>query len=323
MTTHALGRTHAVPRWVRARYDLLPLLVIFAVELVIYLHYNSSLFTVSSIIALSVQFLPLILATMGQSVIMLVGGIDLSLGAALSLSVAILATRSGSSISSVLLASLLCIVVGLLIGGLTGTLVSYARLPPIIVTLATSFVWAGAALFVLPQPGGQVPENLVSSYNGYSGNAPIALAIIVVALLIWKFIKSTHQGMNMYATGDNERGAFTSGLNVRRVKVTAYVLAGFFTAVAGIGLALETGSGDPNIGIPYTLNSITAAVLGGVSFFGGVGEMKGAVIGALVLGFLINILNYTGMQSFYQYILEGVVLIVAISLKAFTMRQEA
>jgi ribose transport system permease protein len=87
-------------------------------------------------------------------------------------------------------------------------------------------------------------------------------------------------------------------------------------------VAIEAGSGDPNIGTPYTLNSITAAVLEGISFFGGVGEMKGAVIGALVLGFLLNILTFSGISSFYQYILQGVVLIAAISLKALAMSRK-
>lgn len=317
-----IRRTYHVPYFIRKRTELLPLLGVFVVLIVIYLYFYPSLFTLPSIVALSVQFLPLILATMGQSVIMLTGGIDLSIGAAVSLYVAIFATRAGNSPDTAIFACVVALLVGLVVGAATGGLVTYAGLPSIIVTLATSFVLGGAALFVLPQPGGTVPNKLVLIYNGYSGNWPIALAIIIAAVVLWKFVKSTHFGMGIYAAGDNERGAFSSGIKIRPVKVGAYMLAGLFTAVAGIGLAIETGSGDPTIGTPYTLNSITAAVLGGISFFGGVGEMKGAVVGALVLGFLINILNFTGISSFYQYILEGAVLIAAISLKTLALRRE-
>ena len=313
---------YGLPLWVRARTELMPLVAVLVVLVLVYLRFYPSLFTLSSIDSLSVQFLPLILATMAQAVVMLTGGIDLSLGAALGLAVAIIATRAGTTTGTALEAVLITLMVGLVVGALTGSLVSYAKLPSIIVTLATSFVWGGVTLFILPQPGGQVPQPWVQVYNGYSSDAPTALAIIVVTLLLWTFIKSTRFGMNIYAAGDNEHGAFTSGVNVRLVRAGAYALAGFFTALAGVGVAIETGSGDPNIGTPYTLNSITAAVLGGISFFGGVGEMKGAVIGALVLGFLLNILTFSGISSFYQYILQGVVLIAAISLKALAMSRK-
>jgi ribose transport system permease protein len=123
--------------------------------------------------------------------------------------------------------------------------------------------------------------------------------------------------------GGNEHGAFASGLNTVRIKITGYALAGLFVGLAGIGLAVQTGSGDPTIGAPYTLNSIAATVLGGISFFGGVGQVRGTVLGALVIGLLGNLLLFTGISPFYQLVVQGVVLIVAVAVKTLVMRRTA
>ena len=310
-----------LPFWFRSRVELVPLVIFFAALLIVYRYLNPALLTPSSMVTLSVQFLPLILASMAQAAIMLTGGIDLSIGAAMSVATVVFATNAGSTLESVAFAAVVTLIVGLAMGAATGVLVSYAKLPPIIVTLGTASLWSGIALFILSAPGGQVPTDLVQVYNGYRGPVPIALAVIVLAGLLWIFVRNTPFGMSIYATGNNEAGAFAGGVDVRRTKIGTYTLAGVFTAAAGMSIAVQTGTGDPTIGTPYTLNSITAAVLGGVSFFGGVGEMKGAVLGALVLGFLLNTLFFTGISSFYQFIIQGALLIIAISLKALTVRR--
>jgi ribose transport system permease protein len=307
----------------RGNTDLLGLLALLLVLLVAYQNYDPSLLTPASVTILSAQFLPLILAAAGQTTVMLLGGIDLSLGAVLGLAMAVFATYDAQGAGGVLTAAALALCVAVAVGAVNGTLVAYAGLPPIVVTLAASFLWSGATLVVLPQPGGHVPGRLVDAYNnGWYG---IALPAVAVALVFaaWKLLRTTRHGLALYAVGGNEHGAYASGLHTRGVKIGGYALAGAFTGLAGIGLAIQTGSADPTIGTPYTLNSIAASVLGGISFFGGVGRMRGTVLGALVIGLLTNLLLFTGISPFYQLVLQGVILVAALALKTYVTREAA
>lgn len=307
----------------RGNTDLLALAALLLVLLVAYQHYDSSLLTPASITILSAQFLPLILAAAGQTTVMLLGGIDLSLGAVLALAMAVFATYDAQGAGGVFAAAVLALCVAVAAGAVNGTLVAYAGLPPIVVTLAASFLWGGVTLVVLPQPGGQVPGGLVDAYNnGWNGVALPAVTLALV-LALWKLLRTTRHGLALYAVGGNEHGAYASGLHTRGVKIAGYALAGAFTGLAGIGLAVQTGSADPTIGAPYTLNSIAACVLGGISFFGGVGRMRGTVLGALVIGLLTNLLLFTGISPFYQLIVQGVILVVALALKTYLTREAA
>lgn len=304
--------------WIRSRLDLVGLVGLLVVVLIAYQQLDPTLLQPATITILSAQFLPLILAAIGQTIIMLTGGIDLSLGAVLSLGMAVFAVMAGHG---VLLAIVLALAVTMVAGAANGALVAFAGLPPIVVTLATSFLWSGVTLIVLPQPGGDVPSGLVRAYNlGWHGLAVPAVAI-VVALGLWKLVRTTRFGLSLYAVGGNEHGAYANGIDTTRTKILAYGFAGLFVGLAGIGLAIQTGSGDPTIGTPYTLNSIAVAVLGGISFFGGVGQMRGTVLGALLLGLLTNLLLFTGISTFYQMILQGVVLVVAVAVKTLASRE--
>jgi ribose transport system permease protein len=301
--------------------DLIGLGVLLVVELVAYWRFDPSLLTPASVTILSAQFLPLILAASGQTIIMLTGGIDLSLGSVLALAMAVFALHAGGSPGTTALAALLALAAAVAAGAINGVLVAYAGLPPIIVTLAASFLWGGVTLILLPQPGGSVPQALVDAYNkGWHGLALPAIAV-VAAVALWKLVKTTRLGLAIYAVGGNEHGSFASGLNTRAIKISGYALAGVFVGLAGIGLAIQTGSADPTIGAPYTLNSIAASVLGGISFFGGVGRLRGTLLGALLIGLLANLLLFSGISSFYQLIVQGVVLIVAVTAKTFISRE--
>jgi ABC-type sugar transport system ATPase subunit/ribose/xylose/arabinose/galactoside ABC-type transport system permease subunit len=297
--------------------DVLPIFAIALLFALAYLFSVRDTVSLSSINNLSSYLFPLILTAMAQSVIMLTGGIDLSIGAIVSLATVVAATRMYDSPGSMALAILLIIAGGLAIGIFTGGLVSLARIPAIIVTLATSFLWSGLALFILATPGGHLPARFADGFTGKIGGViPATLVVLAGALAVWKLIKNTPLGLHIYAVGDNPAGAFMSGVNVHLARIAAYAIAGVFAMIGGLGLAAYSGTGDPLIGNTYTLASIAAAVLGGISFFGGQGRLRGTVAGALILGLLIQILFISGLSPSWQRVIQGAVLIVALGIKA-------
>lgn len=299
--------------------ELVGISLLLLVLLGIYAAYDQSLFSGKSMVILSAQFLPLIIAAMAQAVVMLTGGIDLSIGAVLSLVMSIFAVLAGTGVG-VLGAILIALSVGVLVGLVNGALVAFARLPPIIVTLAASFLWSGVTLVILPQPGGEIPDALVRAYNkGWNGLA-LGVVALVVVLIAWKYIARSRFGLALYAVGGNEHGAYASGIRVRAVKLGAYGLAGLFTGIAGIALTIQTGTGDANLGTPYTLNTIAAAILGGVSFLGGIGRMRGVVLGAIVVAILPILLLFIGVSPFYQLVVQGSILIIAFASKYLLTR---
>lgn len=297
--------------------ELVPLYIVFVVLMVVYGLLDPSLLTISSLSTLSIQFMPLIVASMAQTIVMLTGGIDLSIGPLISMSTAIAATLMTESVSGMMWGIVGTILAGAAAGCINGCLVTFGRLPAIIVTLGTSYFWQGLALSILPQPGGHVAQTFTDWANNTAA-VPAGVVLIAIALAAWKFLKNTRFGTAVYATGDNSYGAFVSGVATNRVRVLAYTLAGALVGLAGLGLSGQTGTGDPNIGTPYTLNTIAASVLGGISFFGGQGQVKGTVIGAVIIGSLMNILFFSGLSPFYQYVVQGLILVFAVGFKALS-----
>ena len=265
--------------------------------------------------AISLQFAPLMLCAMSQTACMLVGGINLALGTAMSLMTTVCATTMGPGALGLTRGILCTLGSGALVGLLMGALVVYGRLPDIIVTLAFSYIWKGLALVILPSPGGYVNPDFSSFMSG-GGIFPPAIAVVALVLIGWKLFKTTKPGLDIYAVGGNPRAAYELGLNVQKTKMTAYLVSGLFLGVAGLLLAGQISSGDPTIGTSYQMNSVAAAVLGGVSFLGGIGQMKGAVMGAFIFTALVNLLFFSGMNAFWQYIAQGAILIVAVSMSA-------
>lgn len=266
---------------------------------------------------LSLQYAPLMLCAMSQTACMLVGGINLALGTAMSLMTTICATTMGPGAFGMARGIVCTIGSGALVGFIMGVVVVYGRLPDIIVTLAFSYVWKGVSLIILSSPGGYVNPEFSAFLSG-GGLFPPAIIIVILMLILWKLFKTTKTGLDIYAVGGNPRAAFESGLNVKKAKIMAYLVSGIFLGVAGLMLTGQISSGDPTIGVSYQMNSVAAAVLGGVSFLGGVGQMKGAVMGAFTFIALVNLLFFSGMNSFWQYVVQGFILIAAIGVKAIS-----
>jgi len=191
------------------------------------------------------------------------------------------------------------------------------RLPAIIVTLAGSFIITGIALILLPRPGGFVPDWLSQLLAGHT---PVAFGILILVVIGWKLFLATPLGTGIYAVGDNPVGAFRSGVPVERVRIVSFALSGLLAALAGLFVAAQTGSGDPVIGNPFTLNSIAGAVLGGVGFLGGKGAMRGAICGSLLLSVMINVMFFIGFPPVAQYVAQGVIIVGAVAIPEFARR---
>jgi ribose transport system permease protein len=194
------------------------------------------------------------------------------------------------------------------------------RLPAIVVTLAASFIIGGAALLVLPRPGGAIPAWFSDLL---AGDTPAAIILLAIAALAWKLYLATPLGLSLYAAGENPEAAYRAGVPVNGARIAAYAISGLLSTSAGVFVAAQTGSGDPLIGQAFTLNSIAAAVLGGVGFLGGHGTMRGAIAGSLLLSMMINVMYFLGLPPVAHYIAQGLIIIGAVALPQITRTRRA
>jgi ribose transport system permease protein len=259
--------------------------------------------------------MPTVLVAVGQSIVVLTRGIDLSLGGVIDVSNSIAAVQMHSGLGSMAAWSGVVLLFGMLCGAVNGVLVAYARLQPILVTLATLAILQGLAIKILPQPGGSIP-------NGYSNalanpGGPWSILYVVAIAGLWLVLRRTSTGIRIFALGNDEYAARARGIPVRRVKTIAYTLAGTLAAASGLFLAATTTAGDAAAGDVYVLTSIAAVVLGGVSFFGGRGSALGSIAGAFTLTILTNVLFFAGIDPLYQSFFQGLFLLVAVLLGSF------
>ncbi len=256
--------------------------------------------------------MPLVMAGVAQTLVVLTRGIDLSVGGVVDLTNALAAVELGTTVGSMVLWSALILLVGAACGLVNGLLVAIGRLQPILVTLATLSIFQGLAIRVLPQPGGQVPPDYTNVLANPMG--PVSLVYLVLLVLFWAAFRRTRLGVGIYAIGNDEPAALANGIDVRRTKILAYMLGGTFSAAAGLFLAATSTAGDATTGNGYTLTSIVAVVLGGVSLFGGRGSASGSVMGALITTMIVNILFFAHIDPLYQAFYEGLFLIIAVLL---------
>jgi ribose transport system permease protein len=274
-------------------------------------HGQMSVFSVTSIFN---NTMPLLIAAIGQTFVVLTGGIDLSVGSVISLTNSVTAVYMRDSLGSVLTWSGLILIIGAAAGAVNGVLVAVGRIQPILVTLASLSIWAGAALFVLPQPGGAIPTGFTAALAGNAWDVIPASAITLAILIVfWRLFRRTGLAVSLYAVGNDERGARANGVPVVAAKIAAYTLSGLFSALAGLYLSAVTTSGDATTGAIYTLTSIAAVVLGGVSLFGGRGSAAGSIAGAFVLTLIVNILFFANINPLLQEFFQGLVLILAMA----------
>ncbi|MEA2526199.1 MAG: ribose transport system permease protein [Thermomicrobiales bacterium] len=260
------------------------------------------------------------IAGLGQTLVVLTGGIDLSVGPMVSMtnSLASRIANKESPNSSMALAAAAALLVGAACGLVNGLLVAYGRLQPIIVTLATASVWGGIALYLRPDPGGFVPLSFSDLLTGMTLNRQLPKAVVLLGalLIVWLVFRRTRLATRIYAVGSSEGAAYMSGINVARTKVLAYTFAGLASGAAGLFQTAQTATGNANAGNVYTLNSIAAVVLGGASLAGGAGTYLGTIAGAYVIALIPSVLFFFEVSTFYQQLFQGSILLAAVSLGA-------
>lgn len=302
-----------------ARY-FRPLLayIVLILLILVYRALSPVVFRLPVMTAMLNQGMALAITSMAQTLVILTAGIDLSIGSIVTLSNCVAATQMQPGIAPNLGVVLLVLLVGSACGLLNGFLVAYGRLAPIIVTLATSSIFNGLALYVLPNPGGFVPEWYSNTLTGRIFDiVPTALLILIfLFVLVWTPLKRSPLGQSIYAVGSSESSARMSGLNVQRTKLLTYTIAGTLSSMAALFLAAQTASGDATQGGVYTLNSIAATVIGGTSFTGGVGGFGGTLAGAYVFAIIPNVLFAARVSPFMKELLQGAILVLTISLGA-------
>jgi len=301
-------------------------LLILAVMFVITAILQKNFFDPKSIVRNINAFTPLILLTMGQALVIISGGLDLSAGAALSLLTCVLTTvmKKGDPVTGVY-ALLITFIVAILVGVINGIGIGYLRIPPVIVTFATSYMWLGAALFLRPTPGGESVDWFKAFYNigtvkdvpvflkAFGNIIPPALILVLIGCVFWLVISKTKTGRYIYAVGSNNESAYASGINTAKVQVTACIMNSVFIFLAALFFVGQNQSGDARMGDPLTLRAIAAAVVGGIALTGGRGSVYFALVGALILSFVNKIIFFANIPNAYQTLVGGVIVIVAIA----------
>ncbi|HWT29843.1 MAG TPA: ABC transporter permease [Propylenella sp.] len=296
-------------------------LVILVVMFAIYVSNHPAGFTSNVVQTASNKGVLLALVAMAQTLVVLTAGIDLSVGMIFILAncLASWIVVGGPLQTTLGVAGVLG--VGLLCGALNGLIVIYGRLQPIVATIATGAIYYGIALTLRPFPGGEVNPELADALTGkLPGGIPASLvALLAIVLLIWVPWRRSMLGRAAYAVGSSEQAAYMSGVPVRRAKFLAYVLAGLLAAMAGLFLTFFTYSGEASAanGNTYTLFSIAAVVLGGVSLFGGIGSAVGAIFGAFAFRTIGDLLFVFDFEPLWQPLFQGVVLLLAVCLGSF------
>ena len=260
--------------------------------------------------------LPIALLSMGQAIIIIGGGINLAIGAEAVL-INCLAARfmAGKSLGVAVVLTIALLLVSVCVGALTGLIISRSKIADIIVTLATSFILVGIAMYIQPSPGGGMNLTLAHLISG-KGSAflPPLITLILPLVIIWLPLYRSRTGIAMFAIGSNKDSAFLSGVNVDLTRIKLYAMGGLFAGISGIVLTAITLSGSPfaSISNTATLNSVAGAVLGGVALSGGVGGLTGPALAALILYFIPTILLNYGIDPAYSQIITGALTIVVV-----------
>lgn len=316
---------HDLRYWFGENRGTLLAVLVFVVMFAVYAGNHSAGFSANVVMTAANKGVVLALVAMAQTMVVLTAGIDLSVGMIFVLANCLASTivRGGALETTLGVAGVLA--TGLACGALNGIIVVYGRLQPIVTTLATGAMFFGIALWLRPRPGGDTNADLADALTDLlPGGVPVSLVVLLgIVLLVWVPFRRSAIGRAAYAVGSSESAAYMSGVPIDRARLLAYMLSGLLAASGGLMLNFITYSGEASaaIGGAYTLNSIAAVVLGGVSLFGGTGSAVGAIFGAFVLRTIGDLLFVFDMEPFWQPLFQGLVLLAAVTLGSLRLLQ--
>lgn len=296
---------------------VIALIILMAVITII----NSNFLTANNLLNLLLQVTSNALIAFGMTFVILTGGIDLSVGSILALSSALTAGLLGSGMP-VTLAIFISLILGCILGMMNGLLISYGKLAPFIVTLATMTIFRGATLVYTN--GNPITKGLSDTFlfqflgQGYIVGIPFPVIIMfIVFIVLYVLLHKTAFGKSVYAIGGNEKAAYISGVKLNKVKIIIYSISGMMASISGLIITSRLSSAQPTAGASYEMDAIAAVVLGGTSLSGGKGRILGTLIGALIIGVLNNGLNIIGVSAFWQQVVKGVVILIAVLIDRF------
>jgi ribose transport system permease protein len=294
----------------------MPALLIVSLAITVAIHPQFSDFDLQS---LAMGALPLAFAAAAQTVVVIAGGIDLSIGSVMAVANVLAAsTMEKAGFGQSLLLAVAILIAGAAIGALNGLIVVLSRIPDVVATLTSGFIWGGVALVILEKPGGGAPQEFLNLGTGtlFTPWLPNALVLLVAAVgVIWIPLRRSKLGLQLYAVGSDRVAAFRSGVNIDRTRFAAYIFSGLFSAVGG--LTMTTGIGAPLAGVYYTLSGLAAVVVGGVSLAGGRGGMLGPVMAAFVLTLIPTDLIFLNIDPNFGQVIQGTLIVVIVMIGGF------
>ena len=273
---------------------------------------NENFLSPNNLTNISRQLAVTTILAFGQTMLIISGMLDLSQGSVLALS-GVFAVSAYKSTGSLVIAVLVGIVTGVVCNIVNALMISTFKAPPFIATLAMLTMARGVALlFTKGQNLLQLGDFVVFG-QGSIGIVPIPIIfLVVIAILTWYILRHTRFGRSLYAVGGNEEASIASGINVHKVKYTAFIINGIFVGLAGVLFMSRVNAGLPNGAVGYEFTALTAAIIGGTSFSGGVGTAAGTLAGAFIVGFLDNIMNLASVDSYMQQIVRGAIIALAV-----------
>ena len=298
----------------------MPALLIVSLAITVAIHPQFSDFDLQS---LAMGALPLAFAAAAQTVVVIGGGIDLSIGSVMAVTNVLAASvMEKASFGQSLLLAVAILMAGAAIGALNGLIVVLSRIPDVVATLTSGFIWGGVALVILEKPGGGAPQEFLNLGTGalFTPWLPNALVLLVAAVgVIWIPLRRSKLGLQLYAVGSDRTAAFRSGVNIDRTRFAAYIFSGLFSAVGGLGLTMTTGIGAlyAVVATPEAFSGLAAVVVGGVSLAGGRGGMLGPVMAAFVLTLIPTDLIFLNIDPNFGQVIQGTLIVVIVMIGGF------
>lgn len=284
---------------------------------------NENFLSLNNMINILTQMTFTTIAAFAMTLLLITGVMDLALGSTMALA-GIASVVVYQATTSFLVSLIVAVICGIICNAITGTLINKLHLHPFIVGLGTKQIFRG---IVLLYTGGAVISQVGDFKKFGQGRLlgiipyPIIVMFIIMAVL-WIILEKTKFGRNAFATGGNAEAARASGVNTQKTVLISFLIAGIFTGIAGMMLMSRTASGYPNAAEGYEMDAMTAAVIGGTSFTGGVGTAIGTLIGGLIVAIINNILTLMGVQSYIQQILKGIIIVVAVAIDVNSRRKK-